>query len=109
MNKMDEYKRIRFGLKEKTSLNNIKKYETISNELKSIYAIKNKNYGDSFGNSIRKYGYIAALTRLSDKFQRLEQLVLDKDLNHDDEPLEDTLMDMANYCIMTVMELRDSE
>lgn len=90
-------------------MNNIEKYETISNELKSIYEEKNKRYGDSFRNGIKKYGYISSLTRLSDKFQRLEQLMLNRELETSDESLRDTLMDMANYCIMTVMELDEGE
>ena len=90
-------------------MTNVEKHRVVIEELNKIYAIKNKNYGDSFAESIRKYGQIASLTRISDKFQRMEQLILSKDIDCDDESLEDTLMDMANYCIMTVMEMRDGK
>ena len=77
--------------------------------LNNLYATKNKKYGDSFSITVQKYGIIAALTRLSDKWQRFETLILTKDPGTPDESIRDTLLDMANYCIMTVMELDQKE
>lgn len=74
------------------------------NELADTYEKKNRDYGDSFHVSVQKYGIIAALTRISDKFNRLENLILNKD-NPNYESLHDTLLDAAAYCIMTAMEL----
>ena len=56
-----------------------------------------------------KYGMMAGLTRLSDEWQRFEALILTKDPGTPDESIRDTLLDMANYCIMTVMELDQKE
>lgn len=75
--------------------------------LNTLYLIKNQKYGDSFGLSVRKYGPIAALTRLSDKWNRIENLMLHNDNGTADESLRDTLIDMANYCLMTIIELGD--
>lgn len=83
-------------------------HERLLDELHAIYVEKNQKYGDSFGRSIEKYGMISALTRMSDKFNRLESLILNNDEGTDDESLEDTLLDLANYCIMTVMELDET-
>lgn len=86
------------------------KYKTFSalcDELESIYRKKNSDYGDSFGRTVEKYGKIAALTRIADKFNRLENLMLSHDAAKVEESLRDTLMDMAGYCLMTVMELED--
>ena len=80
-------------------------HERLLDELHAIYVEKNQKYGDSFGISVKKYGMISALTRISDKFNRLESLILNNDNGTDDETLTDTLLDLANYCIMTVMEL----
>lgn len=80
-------------------------HERLLDELHAIYVEKNQKYGDSFGISVKKYGMISALTRISDKFNRLESLILNNDEGTNDESLEDTLLDLANYCIMTVMEL----
>lgn len=79
----------------------------IYSKLEQTFKIKNKNYGNSFEKSIDKYGLIAALTRLADKFNRAEELILriEKKGSYgdtDDESLQDTLLDMANYCAMTV-------
>ena len=86
--------------------NKIKKFATITEGMVETYKAKNKDYGDSFGLSVNKYGLIAALTRISDKFNRLENLIIKREQNVKDESLEDTLLDLASYCIMTAIELK---
>lgn len=77
-------------------------------ELKSIYKAKNSDYGNSFGTSLDKYGTIAALSRISDKFNRFETLILNgEDSAKVNESVEDTLLDLANYAIMTVGYFRE--
>lgn len=66
---------------------------------------KNEDYADSFSISVKKYGNIAALTRISDKFNRIENLTLNGGVENVDEKLLDTLLDMSAYCIMYAMEL----
>ena len=57
-----------------------------------------------FGRSVEKYGAISALTRISDKFNRLESLILaNEKAEINDESLDDTLKDLAAYCIMTLV------
>ena len=89
--------------------NGAAKHMELCKYLNNIYATKNQKYGDSFSMTVQKYGIIAALTRLSDKWQRFETLILTKDPGTSDESIRDTLLDMANYCIMTVMELDQKE
>ena len=55
---------------------NVQRFRRISQDLANLYALKNEDYGDSFGRSVEKYGLISALTRISDKFNRLESLIL---------------------------------
>jgi len=71
-----------------------------------ITQFKNKNiaYGDSFGKQFEKYGAVSALIRLNDKFTRIEALITGAENNVMDESIEDTLMDMACYCLMTMYE-----
>ena len=85
--------------------NKIERFKEIANELSDLYAQKNTAYGDSFGTSFKKYGPISSLTRISDKFNRFENLMLHTNINQGDERIEDTLRDMASYCIMTLIEL----
>ena len=79
------------------------------NRLNSIYAQKNKAYGNSFGETFEKLGIISAVTRISDKYNRLVNLATHPDVDKGDEAIEDTLLDMANYCLMTYMELTKEE
>lgn len=77
--------------------------------LNEIYEQKNKAYGNSFGDTYKDLGIISAITRINDKFNRLKTLAKNKEINQGDESIADTLLDMANYCIMTYMELQNEE
>jgi hypothetical protein len=70
------------------------------------FEAKNEAYGDSFGKQFQKYGPISALVRMNDKFSRVESLLTGTENKVKDESVEDTLIDMATYCLMTVYELR---
>ena len=85
-------------------MNKIELHQEICNRLHEIYKQKNEAYGDSFGDTYKKLGPISAVTRITDKHNRLVNLVTNPDINIGDESINDTLLDMANYCIMTVIE-----
>ncbi|PMS27894.1 hypothetical protein C0Z20_31090, partial [Trinickia symbiotica] len=72
--------------------------------LNDIYARKNADYGDSFGKQFEEYGIVSSAIRIEDKFNRFKNLIKNK-AQVKDESISDTLMDMANYCIMTLIEL----
>ena len=76
--------------------------DLLSSELE-LYKLKNEKYGDSFNKSVEKYGLISALTRMSDKWNRIENLILNNDSGTEDESLIDSLQDLANYCNMTIL------
>lgn len=90
----------------KESMDNLVDHAGICAELTNTYRKKNADYGNSFSRAVEKYGLVSALTRISDKFNRLESLILHKEQEVKDESVQDTLLDLANYCIMTVMEIR---
>lgn len=46
------------------------RFRDIALELTRTYIDKNKDYGNSFGRSVEKYGLVAALTRISDRHAR---------------------------------------
>lgn len=79
-------------------------------ELTDIFERKNKDYGNSFEESLEKHGLIAAVVRMEDKMLRLtnlskkesEQLV-------NDESLIDTLKDLSNYALMTAVWLEQTQ
>lgn len=90
-------------------LNKMDEHMTICSKLNEIYSAKNQDYGDSFGETFQKLGLISAVTRITDKCNRLQSLSVSKEIKVEDERLEDTLMDMANYCIMTLIELQNQK
>lgn len=77
-----------------------------------LYLPKNAAYGDSFHKLYEDLGIISAVTQISHKYNRLKNLARDNctDISICGESIQDTLLDMANYCIMTVMEIeRESQ
>ena len=76
---------------------------TICQELFETYKAKNADYGDSFAQVRDKYPN-AILIRLNDKLNRLETLMNGAEQHVNDESVEDTLFDLANYCIMELIE-----
>mgnify|MGYP000440843656 CR=1 FL=1 len=85
------------------------KFEHIAIELADLYRRKNHDYGDSFGKTFRELGIISAVTRISDKFNRLVSLATGTKQMVQDEKIDDTLRDLASYCIMTIMELQNEK
>lgn len=85
-------------------MTDIARHEMVCKELTDLYMKKNADYGDSFHTSFEKYGLVMAAIRLGDKFNRFESLI-GKEAQVKDENIRDTLIDLANYAIMTVMEL----
>lgn len=81
------------------------KHMAICEKLNEIYKQKSAAYGDSFSETFGKLGIVSAVTRITDKHNRIVNLVGHKDVDMGDESIRDTLLDMANYCIMTVMEM----
>lgn len=89
-------------------MNKIEMHMEICKGLYNLYKIKNHDYGDSFGETFDKLGIISAVTRITDKVNRLQSLCTKEQLVND-EKIEDTLMDAANYCIMTLIELKKED
>lgn len=89
--------------------NNIEKHKNILDNIHETYVAKNNDYGNSFSKSFDKYGVTAAMVRMEDKWNRLESLTSGKKQMVNDESVKDTLLDLANYAIMTFMELERIE
>lgn len=76
-------------------------FESIQKECLNTYIKKNHDYGNSFDQSLDKFGIVAAVVRMEDKMNRISSLI-QKEAKVNDESIEDTLLDLANYAIMTV-------
>jgi len=82
-------------------------HESVCIELNNIYKAKNADYGNSFGESVKEWGLIAAVIRMDDKMRRLKTLITSE--RQIDETMRDTLLDLANYSIMAVMSMEDKD
>lgn len=86
--------------------NKVHEHELICNALRDMYRKKNTDYNDSFGKMFEELGIITAVTRIGDKYERVKSLSAKENLV-ENESVQDTLFDMANYCIMTLIELQE--
>ena len=84
---------------------NVQKFVEKCKIMADIYEQKNKKYGNSFSKTYQEYGKPVLCIRLEDKLSRIKQLLLNGQEGTADESVTDTLIDMANYAIMAVMEL----
>lgn len=87
-------------------MGSVQSHADICTNLNRIYQQKNQAYGDSFAETYRKLGLISAVTRMTDKINRLQNLAVNTGIDRGDESIIDTCLDLANYAIMTVMELK---
>ena len=86
-------------------MDNVKQHESLLRQIHDTYIKKNHDYGDSFSRSFKKYGLVAAMVRMEDKWNRLDNLASGAEQKVSDESIRDTLLDLAGYCVMTIMEL----
>ena len=86
------------------------KHADICAELHALYDRKNRDYGDAFHLSYLEEGMAMPRIRLSDKLNRFKTLSKNPEAQAvHSESIRDTLLDLANYAIMTILELEGEE
>lgn len=88
--------------------NNVQLHQELVNYLHNLYITKNTDYGNSVHDTYIKYGLVSYLVRIEDKLNRARTLSKQERMVND-EKLEDTLLDLANYAILAVIELKQEE
>lgn len=83
-------------------------FEELIKEMLELYKAKNSDYGDSFGETYRDLGIISSVTRIVDKVNRLKSLTT-KEQKVNDESIRDTLIDLANYAVMMIIEIENEK
>lgn len=86
-------------------MTNTDHFKQVAHNIALLYEKKNNAYGNSFGDTFKRLGIISAVTRISDKYNRLCNLATHPNIDNLGENIEDTLIDLASYSIMTLMEL----
>ena len=81
-----------------------RRFETITNKMLDTYKAKNHDYGNSFTNLFNECGMIYAYGHMAEKLARVKSLMKDEE-KVKGEGMKDSLLDLANYAILTVMEL----
>lgn len=88
-------------------MNDVQRFGRIQVELCDTFKSKNADYGNSFSQLYQEFGdngIITAAVQISHKYHRFMNLIKGAPAKVN-ESLRDTLLDLANYCILTVMEL----
>lgn len=78
-------------------------HEEILHHISVTYEAKNADYGDSFRKLCEQYGWSYALAHIEEEIARIK--TLSRTSEHvAAEGLEDSLLDLAGYAILTYME-----
>ena len=80
----------------------LKSVEEAYKHLLSVYRAKNSDYGNSFEECCNRFGLVSAVVRMNDKINRVNSLYDKSDMKVNDS-LVDTLLDLANYAVMTAV------
>lgn len=86
--------------------NRVAKFEQITTDMFELYKRKNADYGNSVAKTFDEWGLVSFLVRMEDKLNRVTTLTKKQgEARIADEKIEDTLLDLANYSIMALIEL----
>lgn len=85
-------------------MTDFEQFKEIVKEMTELFEKKNSNYGNSFSKLYDELGSISGLVPLYNKLHRATSLIKGNQNNF--ESLEDTFIDLANYAIMNLIELR---
>lgn len=83
-------------------------FKKITDEMLDTYKVKNHDYGSSFSNLFKECGMTYAYGHMKEKLERVKSLMKDE-AKVKGEGMKDSLLDLANYTILTIMELERKE
>lgn len=86
-----------------TVISDVDRFRAITDKMCDTFKRKNHDYGNSFEQSLNEEGLAGMRIRGGDKWLRFKNLSKGTNPLVKDESIRDTLLDLANYCIMTVM------
>ena len=90
-------------------MGNVELFKKLTVKMADLYEEKNRNYGNSFDKSLDEDGLLVSKIRLGDKFNRFSSLLKQQSNGTSDESIKDTLIDLANYAIMSVMWMENQK
>ena len=85
------------------------KFKEITQQMIEVHERKNQDYGNSFDKTLDEFGLVAGLIRINDKVSRLKSIYKSSEVRVKDERIEDTLLDLANYAVMSLQWLTENK
>ena len=85
----------------------VERFKQLTGEMAALYARKNRDYGDSFTEMYKDWGPMYPLSRMQEKLRRAIQLMRSGEAQVKEEKVTDTLLDLANYALMTILEIKE--
>ena len=79
-------------------------FRDITNGMYDTFKAKNHDYGSSFSELFAECGMTYAYGHMAEKLKRVKSLMSDE-AKVNGESMRDSLLDLANYAILTIMEL----
>ena len=82
----------------------VDRFKEITDKMFETFKAKNHDYGSSFSNLFKECGMTYAYGHMAEKLERVKSLMKDE-AKVNGESMRDSLLDLANYAILTIMEL----
>lgn len=80
-------------------------FERVLSEMADTHIAKNHDYSNSFSDLFKEFGMTYAYMHLKEKLNRIHALMKSRQ-RVKQESMLDSLMDLANYAVMTIAELK---
>lgn len=90
-------------IKKESEKSDADRFKEITDKMSDTYNRKNHDYGNAFSEMYDELGINYGYGKIREKVNRIKTLK-DNEAQVANEPLEDALLDCANYCILTLME-----
>lgn len=87
----------------------VEQFKALTSDMIATYSRKNKDYGNSFSRMCEEYGNTYPIIHLDEKLARIKSILLTGDNAVKDETAVDSLLDLACYSLMTIMELKEQQ
>ena len=91
-------------IKKESDKSDADRFKEITDKMCDIYKKKNSDYGNSFSKLFKKCGMTYAYGHLAEKIERIDSLS-NNEAKVQGESMIDSLYDLANYSILTIMEI----
>lgn len=86
-----------------------KRLELLMNQNLELYKKKNADYGNSFAEVYKELGFESGLAQILHKVNRIKGIYKNGKVEIENDSIIDSLVDLANYSLMTVVEMQMEE